>query len=228
MGMAQRTKPLTIVAPSALSKWLEVTSQLLNIGLTFQLVFVPSRSGTVLRTNDFDIKAAPANHSVESFSYVVRERVRPGTFYPQRARKLRIPEGRLWSRLQKGRRVRVGARTVEPSQVMGPPRPGRSIGYSGDTRPSARLARFFAGCDLLIFDSTFLDKDKDKAVERRHSTALEAALLAKRARVKKLVLTHFSARYQSVSALVKEARAKFPGTVAAYDGMRVEVDYPVS
>jgi len=226
MSMAQRTKPLTVVAPAALSKWLEVTSQLLNIGLTFQLIFVPAKTGTVLRLNDFEIRAAPADHTVECFSYVVKEKTRPGTFYPKKARRLGIPEGRLWSRLQRGRKVRVGRRTIEPPQVVGPPRPGRSIGYSGDTRPTARLARFFGGCDLLIFDSTFLERDREKAFERKPSTAREAALLAKRAKVGKLVLTHFSARYQSVSSLVKEARAVFPRAVAAYDGMKVDVDYP--
>lgn len=228
MGMAQRSRPLTVVGPAALSKWLEVTSRLLNIGLTFPLLFVTAKPGAVLHTPDFDIRAARAEHSVESFAYLVSEKRRPGTFFPEKARRLGIPEGRLWSRLQKGRTVRLGGRTITPSQVVGPPRPGRSIGYSGDTRPSPRLARFFSACDLLILDSTYLESDRDKAVERKHSTSREAALLAKRAGARSLVLTHFSARYQNVSALVKEARVVFPGAVAAHDGMKLEVGYPAS
>ncbi|MDV3244547.1 MAG: ribonuclease Z [Nitrososphaerales archaeon] len=228
MSMAQRTKSLTIMAPAALSKWLDITSELLHIGLTFPVKFVPARAGAVLRLDDFDVRAAKANHAVESFSYVVREKTRPGPFYPQKARKLGVPEGRLWSRLQKGRKVEIGGRTILPAQVVGPRRPGRSIGYSGDTRPTTGLTRFFAGCDLLIFDSTFLEKDRDKAIERKHSTSREAATLAKKAKVRRLVLTHFSARYQSVSGLVKEARSIFRHAVAAYDGMRVDVDYPAS
>ena len=228
MGMAQRSRPLTVVGPSALSKWLEVTSRLLNIGLTFQLQFVTAKAGAHLHTEDFDVKATPADHSVESYAYRVSERPRPGVFHPQKARKLGIPEGKLWSRLQKGRKVLLNGKTILPSQVVGQQRPGRSIGYSGDTRPSARLARFFSGCDLLIFDSTYLERDKDKAVERKHSTAREAATLAKKAKVRSLVLTHFSARYQNSSALVKEAHAMFPRAIAASDGMKVEVDYPDS
>ncbi len=228
MGMAQRSRPLTVVGPSALSKWLEVTSRLLNIGLTYRLQFVTAKAGAVFRTQDFDIKAARADHSVESYAYLVSERPRPGTFYPKKARRLGIPEGKLWSRLQKGRKVLLNGKTILPSQVVGPKRPGRSIGYSGDTRPSPRLARFFAGCDLLIFDSTYLERDRDKAVERKHSTAREAATLAKKAKVSRLVLTHFSARYQNASALVKEARGVFPSAIAAHDGMRVEVGYPDS
>jgi ribonuclease Z len=119
--------------------------------------------------------------------------------------------------------VMVGGRTVRPSEVLGAKREGRSVGYSGDTRPSATLARFFSGVDLLIFDSTFAARDADKAAEKKHSTSVEAAELAKRARVKRLALTHFSARYRSVSALLKQAREVFPETFAASDGMFVDV-----
>ncbi|MDA4125290.1 MAG: ribonuclease Z [Thaumarchaeota archaeon] len=228
MGLAQRTKPLTIVGPPPLLRWLKVTSELLHIGLTFPINFIPTKKGVVLRTKEFRVKATKATHSIEAYSYVVEELSRPGIFYPEKAKELGIPEGKLWSRLQRGRSVKVGGKIVDPSEVTGLPRPGRKVGYSGDTRPSARLARFFSGCDLLIFDSTFQGKDKEKAVERKHSTCLEAAELAKSARVRKLGLTHFSARYRNVAGLVKEARGVFPNTFAAADGMRVEVDYPSS
>lgn len=228
MSLAQRTKPLNIVGPPKLLKWLQVTSELLHIGLTFPIDFVSAKQGTVLRLKDYRIKATRALHSVEAYSYLLQERGRPGVFYPKKAKAIGVPEGRLWSRLQKGRQVKVGGKHVSPSEVTGPPRPGRRIGYSGDTRPSVRLARFFSGCDLLIFDSTFQGKDRDKAVQRKHSTCLEAAELAKSARVRRLALTHFSARYRNVASLVKEARGVFPNTFAAADGMRVEVDYPSS
>jgi ribonuclease Z len=228
MSLAQRRKPLNIVGPPKLLKWLEVTAELLHMGLTFPVNFSPARQGTVLRTNDFKVRATKALHSVEAYSYVVEERCRPGVFYPERAKALGVPEGRLWSKLQKGRKVRVDGRTIFPSEVAGPTRSGRKIGYSGDTRPSPRLARFFSGCDLLIFDSTFHGKDRDKAVERKHSTCLEAAEIAKNAGVQRLVLTHFSARYASVASLVKQARSVFPETIAAKDGLRVEVAYPSS
>jgi len=226
MSLAQRRRPLNIVGPGKLLEWLEVTSDLLHIGLTFPIKFSTAKPGLVLRTSGFRIRAATALHSVEAFAYRVEEPARPGIFYPEKARALRIPEGRLWSKLQKGHAVEVEGRRVEPSQVTGPPRPGRKVGYSGDTRPSRRLARFFSGCDLLIFDSTFRGSDIDKAVERKHSTSVEAAELARNAGVRKLVLTHFSARYTNVASLVREARGVFPNTVAAADGMRFDVAYP--
>jgi len=226
MALAQRTKPLNLVAPAPLLKWLQVTSELLRIGLTFQIDFKPVTSGVVARTPGFVVRATRATHSVEAYSYVVEERARPGVFFPQKARSLGVPEGKLWSRLQKGRAVTVDGREVSPSQVTGPPRRGRRVGYSGDTRPSRRLVRFFSECDLLIFDSTFRGTDRDKAVERKHSTSLEAAQTALEAGARKLVLTHFSARYRNVSYLVREARSIFPDTIAAADGLSVAVDYP--
>ena len=227
MSLAQRRKPLNIVGPAKLLKWIEVTAELLNIGLTFPVVFTPAKPGLVLRTGGFKVRAARAAHSVEAFAYVVEEHRRPGVFYPAKAKALGVPEGKLWSRLQRGRSVSVGGKKVEASQVTGPPRPGRKIGYSGDTRPSRGLVRFFSGCDLLIFDSTFREGDRDKAVERKHSTSVEAARVAKAARCKALVLTHFSARYTSTASLVREAREVFPEAAAARDGLKIEVPYPV-
>jgi ribonuclease Z len=226
MSLARIRRPLNIVGPAKLLKWLEVTSELLHIGLTFPIMFTPARPGTVLRTPGFKVRAAKALHSVEAFSYLVEEHARPGVFYPAKAKELGVPEGKLWSRLQRGRSVKVSGKSVHASSVTGPVRPGRKIGYSGDTRPTPNLTRFFSGCDLLIFDSTFRGSDADKAVERKHSTCVEAAGLAKKAGAQKLVLTHFSARYTSSASLVKEARKVFPNTLAASDGLSLEVDYP--
>jgi ribonuclease Z len=223
MGLAQRTRPLTVVGPAPLLGWLEKTYEALHMGLTFELRFVPARPGRLLSTKSFVIRAAKASHSIDAFGYRLDEHPRPGVFHPERAKRLGVPEGRMWSRLQKGRAVRVGGVAVAPSQVMGPERPGRSIGYSGDTRPTKRLVKFFAGCDLLIFDSTFSDKDAAKAVERKHSTAREAAALARAARAKSLALTHFSARYVTPAPLLREARSVFRDTFAASDGLTVDV-----
>lgn len=225
MSLAQRKKPVDVVAPAKLLRWLEVTADLLNVGLTFPLRFTAARAGVVLRGADFRIRAARATHSVEAFSYIFEELPRPGVFYPSRAKAAGVPEGKMWSKLQKGHAVMVNGRRVLPSAVTGARRPGRRVGYSGDTRPSSGLVRFFRGCDLLIFDSTFRGSDHAKAVERKHSTCVEAATVASRAGVKRLALTHFSARYTTAAPLVREAKKVFPATVAARDGLTLEVPY---
>lgn len=226
MGLSQRKKPIMVVGPPDLLKWLQVTSKLLHMGLTFPIEFRPVRTGVVVRGKWFKVKAAKATHSVEAYSYLVEENPRPGAFHPEKARRLGIPEGKLWSRLQGGKSVAFKGKMFNTAQVADPPRQGRKIGYSGDSRPSPRLARFFRGCDLLVFDSTFRGSDREKAVERKHSTCVEAAQLAKAAGARRLALTHFSARYDDVAPLVKEARKVFSDCFAAADGMKVDVDYP--
>jgi ribonuclease Z len=223
MSMSQRIRKLTIVGPRELFEWLENTVRVLHIGLSFEVLMVPVRSGVVVRGRDFRVRATRASHSVPAWSYVFEELARPGVFNPAKAIALGVPEGKKWSSLQHGRNVTVDGKRVVPQQVLGAPRPGRKIGYSGDTRPTKALERFFEGVDLLIFDSTFDAKDADKAVERGHSTSVEAATVAKRARVKELVLTHFSARYRSTAPLLREAMAIFQNTVAARDGLVIEV-----
>jgi ribonuclease Z len=223
MSMSQRGKKLTLVGPKGLYEWVKASMEMLNIGLSFDLQFVPAKSGVVLKRGAYRIRCARANHSIESWSYLFEETPRPGIFDSRKAAALGVPEGRKWSSLQHGRSVVVGGKKIHPAEVLGPKRPGRSVGYSGDTRPSATLARFFSGADLLIFDSTFAARDAAKAADRKHSTSVEAAELAKKGRVRRLALTHFSARYRNVSALVKQARDVFPETFAANDGMFVDV-----
>jgi ribonuclease Z len=223
MSMSQRSRKLTIVGPKTLYEWVKSTMKLLNIGLTFDIEFVEVKPGVALRRDAYRIRCTRANHSIEAWSYIFEELPRPGVFDSKKAKALDVPEGKKWSALQHGRTVVVGGRVTRPSDVLGPQRPGRKIGYSGDTRPSANLARFFSGVDLLIFDSTFAARDADKAIDRKHATAAEAANLAKKAQVGRLVLTHFSARYKNVSSLVRDAKKIFPQTIAAHDGLFVEV-----
>ena len=223
MNMSQRGRKLTLVGPKGLFEWIKVSMKMLHIGLAFDLQFVATKPGVVLRRDAYRIRCARANHSIEAWSFVFEEAARPGPFDSKKAVALGVPEGKKWSALQHGRSVVVAGRKVRPGEVLGPRRQGKSIGYSGDTRPSASLARFFSGVDLLVFDSTFAARDADKAVDRKHSTSVEAAELAKKARAKRLALTHFSARYRNVSSLVKEAKEIFPETFAASDGMSVEV-----
>lgn len=223
MSMSQRGKTLTIVGPEGLFRWVKASMEMLQIGLLFDLQFVAARPGVVLRREAYRIRCARAKHSVDAWSYVFEETPRPGVFDSSKAVALGVPEGRKWSTLQHGRSVTVDGKTIRPGDVLGPRRQGRRVGYSGDTRPTETLARFFFGVDLLIFDSTFSARDAERAADRMHSTSVEAAELAKKAQVRRLALTHFSARYRSVSGLVREARRTFPESFAARDGMFVDV-----
>jgi ribonuclease Z len=101
--------------------------------------------------------------------------------------------------------------------------PGKKIGVSGDTRPTKKLEVFFKNCDYLVFDSTFLDELKEKAIQTLHSTAKEAAVFAKNANVSNLILTHFSARYKDEKVLLDEAKTIHNSVIAANDQLKIDI-----
>jgi len=138
-----------------------------------------------------------------------------------------VPEGPLWGRLHKGETVTTPeGKTVSPSHLVGPPRPGRTVVISGDTRPTDGLRRAAKAADLLVHEATFSQEDLERAKETGHSTAEEAAAIARDAGVRRLVLTHISPRYsREAPELLAEARMIFEATVVARDGMVVEVPF---
>ncbi|MFB5648355.1 MAG: MBL fold metallo-hydrolase, partial [Candidatus Nitrosomaritimum aestuariumsis] len=164
-----------------------------------------------------------ANHSITAFSYRFEEKDKPGRFNLEKAKALRIPEGHLWNKLQNGDHVEVNGEIITSDQVLGEKRPGKKIGISGDTMPTEELEKFFEGCDYLVFDATFLDEIKEKAVETCHSTAKQAATLGKNANVKNLILTHFSARYKDEKQHLEEAQKIHDSVITARDLLEVEI-----
>jgi len=164
-----------------------------------------------------------ANHSVTAFSYLFKEKDKPGRFNLEKARQLGIPEGKLWSDLQKGNEITINGKTINSNQVLGEKRPGKKIGISGDTMPTSELEKFFENCDYLVFDSTFLEEEKLKAQETCNSTAKQAATLGKNAKVKNLILTQFSARYKDEVEHLKEAQEIHNSVITANDLLEIEI-----
>ncbi|MBR73989.1 MAG: ribonuclease Z, partial [Dehalococcoidaceae bacterium] len=113
---------------------------------------------------------------------------------------------------------------IKPEQVLGEKRPGKKIGISGDTMPTKKLEEFFLGCDYLVFDSTFIDEEKQRALDTCHSTAKQAAELGKNAKVKNLILTHFSARYKDEIQHKNEAEKIHNSVITARDLLEVEIN----
>ena len=175
---------------------------------------------------DYRVEGLPVRHGVPALGYALRENPRPGRFDLGAARSLGVPEGPLFGALQRGEAIECEGRRIEPGQVVGPPRPGRLVVYTGDTRPSPELAEHARGADLLIHDATFGDEGQERARDTHHSTAREAARIGAHARVRRLYLTHLSARYSAnASGLEREAREVFPAAEVAYDGLTLEIGY---
>ncbi|HET6579767.1 MAG TPA: ribonuclease Z [Gemmatimonadales bacterium] len=227
MGLQDRTAPVTLYGPRGAQR---VLGAALSLGVErnkFPVEIVEVQPGQRLRRNDYDIVVFATEHRADTVGYALAEHTRLGRFHPERARELGVPEGPLWGRLHKGETVTLDdGRTVSPADLVGQPRRGRTLVYSGDTRPTLTVLEAARGADLLIHEATFGGDEAERAVETGHSTASEAARLALEAGVRRLVLTHISPRYtRDAPELLAEARAVFPETVIARDGMAVDVPF---
>jgi ribonuclease Z len=226
LGLQAREEPVDLWAPRGGDVILRQAVELGVERVPFEVNIRTLEPGEAVRRGAYDVVPFKVQHGGRALGYALVEHERLGRFDPARARELGIPEGPLWGKLHHGQPVEVDGRVVRPEELVGPPRPGRKVVYSGDTRPCAATREIAAGADLLIHEATFGDDEADRAVATGHSTAREAASVAADAGVLRLVLTHFSPRYADDPRLLeKEARAVFPETVSAHDGMVVEVPY---
>ncbi len=182
--------------------------------------------GDVVQRRGYDVRAVQVEHRVPTLGYIFEEHARPGKFDVQRAVQLGLSPGPAYARLQAGHAVTApNGALVRPEDVMGAPRHRRKLCISGDTRPCANLTEAAAGADVLIHEATFSEDEQERALFTQHSTAFEAGSVAAGARVKQLVLSHFSSRHDTrPDVLVREARRSFTGDiVAGYDGLTIDL-----
>jgi len=235
LGLQGRAEPLRLYGPRGGERLLKAALELGVERSPFAIEIRELAPGERLQRDGYDLEVVPADHGGGALGYALREPERRGRFDPDKARAMGIPEGPLWGKIAKGETVtweesradgQPGSRSAGPSDLVGPSRPGRLVVISGDTKPCEAITRAAAGADLLVHEATFTEEEKDRAAETRHSTAREAALVARTAQVKRLVLTHLSARFSAQwNELLDEARAVFPETVVAKDGMVVDVPF---
>lgn len=225
MALMDRKEKVEVYGPAGIKDFLVCTKETLNFGLTFPVEIKEIRKeGTLVNEQDYKIIAVKSNHSVESYCFAFVEKPRPGKFYPQKAKKLGVPVGDLWSELQRGEKIKLAnGKVVKPNEVMGPSRPGRKIVYTGDTKPFETFEKFALDADLIIHESTFDDTLAEKAAVDGHSTPGQAALQAKLANAKQLALMHISARYPDASLLLEQATKVFRKTIVAQDFMELEL-----
>ncbi len=215
-----RETPLHLYGPPGLQTLLQDVMRFAG-RTTYELRIVELEPGEVLERDGYRIAAVPVSHRSPAYAYVLFEDVRPGAFDPEAAVACGLEPGPEFGRVQRGETVRG----VSPDQVMGPPRPGRKLAISGDTRPSESLKAAAHGADVLVHEGTFAIEDAERAYESGHSTASQAAGLAREAEVQMLALYHFSIRYP-VGVLRDEAREIFPNTVLPRDFDTIEIPFP--
>jgi ribonuclease Z len=225
MALMDRKELVQIYAPKGIKDFLDCTRNALNFGLTFQVEINEILSeGIIADEEEYCVVAAKSNHSIPGFCYSFEEKPRPGKFYPKKAKALGVPVGELWSKLQAGDEIKLAnGKVIMPSNVMGPPRQGRKIVYTGDTKPFVGFVSFARDADLVIHESTFDDSLAEKAEGDGHSTPSQAAHEAQAAGAKLLALTHISARYPDATLLLDQAKKVFANTLVAEDFMVLEL-----
>jgi ribonuclease Z len=214
-----REQPLTVHGPPGLRDLMALAMRAAG-RVRFELHLAELEPGAVLDRDGYHIATVGVEHRGIALAYVMFEDERPGQFDPKAAAALGVAPGPDFGRLQRGEVV--GG--VTPDQVLGPARPGRKLAISGDTRPCAELRIAAHGSDLLVHEATFAEPELERAAETGHSTAREAAELAREAEVTLLALTHFSTRYPA-GLLRDEARATFRNTVIPRDFDTVEIPF---
>ena len=215
-----RDRPLTVHGPPGLDRLLGLIERMTG-RVSYPLRVQELQRGDVLARDGYRIAAVAVEHRGPALGYVVYEDERPGVFDPDAARAMGLQPGPEFGRVQRGETVNG----VAPPDVMGPARPGRKLVLSGDTRPAPALAVAATGADVLVHEATFAEQERDRAAENGHSTARQAAEIARDAGVRLLALNHVSTRHP-LRLLRDEARAVFADTVMPRDFDTIEIPYP--
>jgi len=224
MQLNDRDKPLHIYGPKGIKQLL---SQLTSLGYFkpgYKIVANELDGGDTLKFDGYDIHVSRVKHNVPTLAYALEEHMRPGKFNKPKALAMGIPEGPLFNKLQRGQTITLkNGKKITPDMILGSPRKGRKIVISGDTTPCAHMTSFAKDADILIHDATFDSELEDVANEYGHTTASQAAEIAKKAHAGRLFLTHISPRYLDHHILENEAQKIFKHSFVPRDFQEVEV-----
>ncbi|MEA2071105.1 MAG: ribonuclease Z [Asgard group archaeon] len=228
MNLMDRERELIIYGPPGTRKYLKrIFGPAENLGFSFPIEIKLVTSGLVCDEKDYSIYCQSLLHSVLSLGYAFIERDRPGRFYPEKARKLNIPKGDKWNKLQEGESVlSKNNKTITPEMVMGEKRRGYKIVIAYDGRYDFdEFISFAKNADVLVLEATFSDEKAELAKERLHSTARESAKIAAKADAHSLYLTHISPRENNGERLLKEAKECFSNVYIAHDGLELNLNW---
>jgi ribonuclease Z len=222
--LTERERPLTIYGPRGLRDLIASLGRVVGrVGYKLELVEI--EPGEAIPLEGAELRPFGVEHSVRANGYALVEATRPGRFDPAAALALGVEEGPAFAALQRGETVRGGNGPVEPAQVMGEARPGRTVVLTGDTAPCRATVEAARGAELLVHDASFSEEEAQRAADTGHSTVGQAAAVAREAEVKLLALVHISSRYH-VGKVLEEAREVFEPSLAPRDFDLIEIPFP--
>jgi ribonuclease Z len=223
--------PLTILGPPGIERFIRQVHGSLAFFLDYPLSFLEWNEGHSEVAYEDDLVRilwGPLKHTTLCLGYRLEEHSRPGKFKTEAAKALGIPYGPLWGKLQRGETITLDQGSkISPSQVLGPPRPGRKICYAVDTRPNKFLYRLCHDADLAFLDGMFLPEHHEEAEAKGHMTADDAARVAARAEVQRAVLVHISPRYtdEDMGRFLEAAKGRFENAEIGADLQQFTIPY---
>ncbi len=229
-SQVDRDEPLYIYGPPRIAEYVDTSRRVLDMYINYEIIVREiSEAGICHQGDGFAIRAFPLKHTKTCYGYALEEEPRPGEFNPDKATALGVPRGPLWSRLQAGETVQAADGTsVSSAEVLGPARSGRKVSFVTDSLYFPAIAPEVKDSDLLVCEGMFEKELLESALEKKHMTAEQAALIARDAGgVRKLALIHYSPRYTDydLKKLLAEAQGIFPDTVLSRDRMNIPVEY---
>jgi len=222
--LTDRQVPLRIFGPRGLTELIGALRRIFG-RISYPLEIAELGPGEAIAYDDYDVEPFAVDHRMAAHGYALVEAARPGRFDTAAAKKLGVSPGPDFGRLQAGETVAGADGPVEPGQVLGAARAGRKIVITGDTRPCEMTRIAAHAAQVLVHDGSFAVEEAERAAETGHSTAVEAAELARDAEVEMLALVHISSRY-NVGDVLAEAQEAFPAAIAPRDFDIVEVPVP--
>jgi ribonuclease Z len=222
--LTERERPLTIYGPRGLRELIGSLGRVIG-RVGYGLDLVELEAGEAVELDGAEVRAFPVEHSSRAHGYALVEEERPGRFDPEAAKRLGVEEGPAFAALQRGETVDGSEGPVEPGDVMGESRPGRTVVVTGDTAPCHATVEAAAGAELLVHDASFAEEEAQRAADTGHSTVGQAAAVAREAGVKMLALVHISSRYH-VGKVLEEAREVFEPSLAPKDFDVIEIPFP--
>jgi len=220
MALNRRTAPLYVFVPAGYENAIKALIDFDGALMDYKIIIKKIASGVIYKDDELTISAFPLVHTIKIYGFVVKEADRLH-FMKEKCAKLGM-RGLMFKKIMKNGSIKLGKRKIKLGEVT-TLKNGVGIVYAVDTRPSKNTIKAARGADAIIHEATYSDDLKDMAVERKHSTAAEAATIAKKAHAKLLVLTHISARYKDADVLLKEAKSIFKNTILAKDGLKLVI-----
>lgn len=222
LSLNQRQKPLTVYGPKGVNTVIESINNFGHNPLKFEVMPKEVEDGCIMDEDLFTIEAIEADHGMPALSYAFVEKDR-FKISDEKVASFGLTHNPMLKKLQRGESIEFNGKTIAPEDVAEKKLVGRKMIYSGDTRPTEKMISFAKNANVLVFESTFLSSEQEKAEEYFHSTAKEAAQVAQKAGVKQLVLIHLSKRYKNSNDILSEALEIFPNTILAQDLMELEI-----